>query len=113
MEQAKEIIVSGYRGWKRKRERRQGTGLYRSAEDSLEEREKRKLIERETWYLPRRKVDEAEEKSEPEQRRMVMGKRRLLKYMKGKRPEQQGGEKEREKSCPIKAVMYHVLWVAN
>ena len=51
-EQAKEIITSGFRGWKRRIERRKETGLYRHAIDTLEEREKKKLIERETWYIP-------------------------------------------------------------
>ena len=42
IEQAREIIISGFRGWSRRLARRRATGLYRSAKDSLEEREKAK-----------------------------------------------------------------------
>ena len=53
LDQAREVVISGYRGWKRRVERRRETGLYRAAKDTLEEREKKKLVERETWYIPR------------------------------------------------------------
>ena len=57
-EQSREIVISGYRGWKRRIERRRNTGLYRHAIDTLEERERKKLIERETWYIPQPGDDE-------------------------------------------------------
>ena len=46
--QANEIISSGFRGWKRRIERRerQGQGMYRSAKLTLSERERKKLLER-------------------------------------------------------------------
>ena len=95
-DQAKEIIVSGYRGWKRRLERRAKTGMYRPASQTLEEREKKKLIERETWYLPRKSQEE-----EQEGRKFRIGKRRLPK-IKRKPDQKQEGEKE----SLIKAVMF-------
>ena len=50
--QAKEIIMSGIRGWqsrarKRKRENQE---FYRLASTTLQERTRKKLVERESWY---------------------------------------------------------------
>ena len=41
------------RSWKRRIQRRKDTGMYRAAKDTLQEREKKKLLEKETWFLPK------------------------------------------------------------
>ena len=93
-DQAREVITSGYKGWRRRIKRREESGLYRAARDTLEEREKKKLTERETWYIPRSKNEiEEESKDATEIRKIVTGRRRLrnMKKSTGK-----GEEKEQE-----------------
>ena len=68
--------------------------MYRSAQESLEERERSKLLERETWFLPR--IHEAEQAKEPESRKMLRGRRRF--------PKKQNSKDE--KPSQIKAVMF-------
>ena len=95
IEQSREIVISGVRSWKRKILRSQGSGLYREAHETLEEREKKKLLERETWYLPRR--EEKEEAGGREERKILRGKRRK-KLINVKNQE--------EKKGLVKAVMF-------
>ena len=104
-EQAREVIISGYRGWSRRLARRRDTGLYRSAKDSLEEREKGKLLERETWYLPKSREDPKQPDQTP--RRIAWGGRRLPSSWKRKRQEVDQEDKNQEqKPIRIKAVMF-------
>ena len=99
VEQAREILISGYRGWKRRLERRGATGMYRAAKDTLEEREKKKLIERETWYIPR----EEEEKEDQDKRKILTARRRIPRKSLTKRKTEPG---KLEKPGLIKAVMF-------
>ena len=50
--EAREIVVSGYKGWKRRLERRkeQGGEKYRSAAGSLMTRSRKKLTGKEDWF---------------------------------------------------------------
>ena len=50
--QAREIVVCGLVGWRRKLERREKRGekQYLSAGDTLEERTKKKLLEKTNWF---------------------------------------------------------------
>ena len=97
-EQAKEIIVSGFRGWRRRLEKRGESGLYRPAHTTLAERERKKLLERETWYLPR---TEEKERIEGElMRKKLIGRRRIKGMKKNKK------EAVDQKEDPIKAVMF-------
>ena len=75
VEQTREILISGVRSWKKRIERRRDSGMYRHAQDTLEEREKKKLIVRESWFLPR-PSSEGEEKSGIDGRKILRGKRR-------------------------------------
>ena len=62
MKEVREIVVSGFAGWIRKRRRREENGeeLYRSAAASLPARVRGKLTGKESWYRnkKRRKPDE-------------------------------------------------------
>ena len=69
VKQAREIVMSGVRGWKaraRKRELR-GQDFYRTAQSTLQERTRRKLMEKETWYK-----DQGEDQETPESPRKYM-----------------------------------------
>ena len=50
--QAREIVVCGIVGWRRKMERRenQGQHQYLEAKETLEKRTEDKLLEKTTWY---------------------------------------------------------------
>ena len=50
--QAKEIVVCGVVGWRRKLERREkaGQNQYLAAEETLEKRTDDKLLEKTSWY---------------------------------------------------------------
>ena len=60
--ESREIVVSGFQGWRRRIRRREAEGqeLYRSAARSLPARTRRKLTGREDWYKgdKNRKPDE-------------------------------------------------------
>ena len=60
--QAREIIVCGVVGWRRKLERREkkGQAQFREAKDTLEERSRAKLLEKTSWYKgdKKRKADD-------------------------------------------------------
>ena len=69
---AREMVVSGVLGWKRKMMRRgkEGTEFYRTAKSTLAGRCKRKLTENSTWFKRKRHYDEDGNKSkDSEQRR--------------------------------------------
>ena len=76
--EAREIVISGYAGWVRKRRRREESGqdLYRSAAASLSARVRGKLTGKESWFKERkrRKPDEFDsnrsEKRAPKKRKI-------------------------------------------
>ena len=55
----KEIITCGVVGWRRKiqRREREGRGYYRHAKSTLAGRNKKKLLEKVTWFREKRKID--------------------------------------------------------
>jgi hypothetical protein len=62
--EAKEVVTCGIVGWRRHLERREkrGQGQYLGAEETLEARERKKLLEKTNWYKPdtrRKEEDEA------------------------------------------------------
>ena len=62
--QAKEMICSGIKGWQsrfRKR-KRNNQDFYRLAKDTLEERMKKELTEKETWFKTRNEDEESPKK---------------------------------------------------
>ena len=99
VEQAREILISGFRGWKRRIERRGAAGLYRAAKDTLEEREKKKLVERETWFIPRK-----EGEKDDHERKFLKARRRLPRKSRVKQKAAEPGKPE--KPGLIKAVMF-------
>jgi hypothetical protein len=62
--QAKEVIVCGVVGWRRKLERRgkRGQAQFMEAGETLEERTRSKLMEKTSWYIPdkKRKAEDKE-----------------------------------------------------
>ena len=52
--QAKEVVVCGVVGWRRKRQKR-GQNQYLEARETLEQRTNDKLLEKTNWYRPTRK----------------------------------------------------------
>ena len=64
--EAREIIVSGGVGLKRKEERRkkEGKGFHRKAATTLAGRVKKKLLQKTRWYKGRKRTDDTEEKIE-------------------------------------------------
>jgi hypothetical protein len=94
--QAREIIVSGVRGWKNKRQRREDNGqdFYRSAASSLLSRYKKKLTARTSWYKNTNKNGKRkyvlDEEEEEDMRRRNAAKR-------AKKPREEPGQEETEK----------------
>ena len=66
--QAREVIISGIKGWLRKRERRQklGQDFYRGAASTLKQRMRKKLLDPVNWYKTRREDPKTEEDDEEE-----------------------------------------------
>jgi hypothetical protein len=66
---AREIVVSGTLGWKRKIKRREqeGTDFYRSARSTLAGRCRKKLLEKVTWYKTKRKREGEEDENKESQ----------------------------------------------
>ena len=75
-QEVKEIIVSGYKGWKRRLERRIGEcgERYRSAAISLPSRARSKLTGKVEWFKTDRKRKREEEPSSDKRRRTEKGK---------------------------------------
>ena len=63
--QAREVVVCGVVGWRRKLERREknGQGQYLSAEETLEKRVNDKLLEKTNWYKGNKKRKQENEAS--------------------------------------------------
>ena len=61
-EQAREVIVSGIRGYRNKikRRKKEGKPFYRPARQTLSARVRKKLMEKQTWYKKTRNEDEDE-----------------------------------------------------
>ena len=71
--EAREVITCGYIGWNRKHQRRAEDGLdfYRSAKSTLVGRNRKKLMEKTTWYKEKkRKSNEEEDKEDEEMKKM-------------------------------------------
>jgi hypothetical protein len=66
---ARDIVVSGTLGWKRKIKRREqeGTDFYRSARSTLAGRCRKKLLEKVTWYKTKRKREGEEDENKESQ----------------------------------------------
>ena len=62
-QECREIVVSGVKSWIRRHERRkkEGIGFYRSAASTLQGRIRKKLVDKTTWYQPRREDEEEDE----------------------------------------------------
>ena len=89
---ARQIIVSGIRGWKKRMEVREKNGqdMYRPAHKTAKARERKKLLERETWYKEKeQESNEGEDKNSPRS---------------NKRKSSMRGQEKRQEH-PIKAVM--------
>ena len=76
--EAKEIVISGYAGWIRKRRRREESGqdLYRSAAASLSARVRGKLTGKESWYKDRKRrrpdeFDDIKREKQPVMKRKI------------------------------------------
>ena len=68
-EQARDLIESGLKGMKRKEERKLKRGSrFRSAEETKEERETKKLIEATTWFKEKEKDENEEIEKEGERK---------------------------------------------
>ena len=78
LREARELVISGYAGWIRKRRRRRENGedLYRSAAASLPARVKSKLTGKETWFKQKKRriqdeFDQGGEKRMNKKRKMT------------------------------------------
>ena len=77
--ECREMVISGYLGWKRRvaKRKREGGETYRSASCSLTTRTRMKLTGRENWYkTSKRKRDEDEEEEEEMKERYWIRKKR-------------------------------------
>ena len=83
-------------GWKRKiqRREREGRGYYRHARSTLARRNKKKLLEKVTWFREKRKRDEEEDEIPMPARKRIAGERKDAKKDAGR------------KEVAIKAVMF-------
>ena len=90
--EAREMVVSGYAGWIRRKRRRleEGSEIYRSAATSLPKRARTKLTGKEDWFRKKRK----REHDEFDEKRKGKGKRRRQ------------GEKEEEDEARTVSVMF-------
>ena len=72
--QSKEVVICGLRGFKNKCERRkkEGRGFYRSAQQTLVKRVKKKLLEKTSWFKGKKK-EEGEQEHHQENREHASG----------------------------------------
>ena len=96
---AKDIISCGVVGYRRKvmRRDREGRGFYRHARSTLRQRNKKKLLEKTTWYREKRKRAEGEEDQEDEMQ---------LPARKKRVGERKKDQKDAGRSVEVKAVMF-------
>ena len=102
--QAKEVVICGVVGWRRKLERRERAGKqqYLRAEETLEQRTKDKLLEKTNWYKgnKKRKMENLTSKF---QYKPPSKKRKRGQQSKGQQQTEKGGEKAGK---AVKAVMF-------
>ena len=74
--QAREVVCSGVIGWKRKilRREREQQGFYRHGKSTLKSRNKKKLLEKTTWFRERKRSEMEDEMQMPA-RKMRSGER--------------------------------------
>ena len=95
--ETREVVVSGLIGWKRKMKRREDEGaIYRSAQSTLVQRCRKKLMEKTTWYKKRKRGEQEDEDKEKE----IGVKPKRFKNMK---EEKRNPKKQQEKA---KAVLF-------
>ena len=104
--QARETVVCGVVGWRRKLERRekQGQKQYLEAQETLEQRTEDKLLEKTSWYKGDKKRKRENEESQFKYKAPPTGKRR--KGIQGNQPKP---KQERDKPgtvSKVKAVMF-------
>jgi hypothetical protein len=95
---AREAVVCGILGWKRKISRRikEGKPFYRSAASTLKQRCKKKLLEKVTWYKNKRKREDNADVAPRERKKM-----------RGDNPSKEMHKQEQdEKQETVKAVMF-------
>ena len=100
--EARGHVVDGIRGWKNKREkrRRDNIDFYRLAKNTLHQRARKKLVEKQTWYKAKKNRDE----DRPEDRELPDG----WKAREEKRGEKRKAEdrKDGRKKKRVKGVMF-------
>ena len=104
--QAREIINRGLRGWKTKmrKRKRQNIPFYRVAHETVDQRLKKQLTERESWYKTREKNEEDEE-SPSKYRRTCASSSSSSRSWRTKL-KQKGASKDDDAHPPIKSVTF-------
>ena len=100
---AREIVVSGIVGWKRRRLRRaeQGQDFYRGAASTLKTRIRKKLLDPVNWFK-----EKAKESETPEERDKKDGKEVKKVTRKRKKEEQREVSSKKKKTEEVKTVMF-------
>lgn len=101
--QARDIVCSGVIGWKRKIQRREKEqqGFYRHGKSTLKSRNRKKLLEKTTWFRQKRKrEDEEDDEMHLPARKMRYSSKMQAKSVK------QNGDAAAAKVPDIKAVMF-------
>ena len=101
--QTRDVICSGVTGWQRKilRREREAKGFYRHARSTLKSRNKKKLVEKTTWFRDRDR-DEEEEENE-----MHLPHRKMMGRGEGKKKDATKKNTRKMGSVPeVKAVMF-------
>ena len=101
---AREIIISGIRGWKTRLARREEKGqeIYRLAKNTAKIREYKKLMSRETWYKPQEQKSEAcQGVPEPWQPTQARKEKKITKTGQGS-----SNKQNTAKEIPTQAVMF-------
>ena len=111
---AREIIMSGIRGWKARTSRKENTGqeMYRAAKKTLFTRTRKKLTSRENWY--KKKTQEPQDKNCPANQTQeklsskprFQNKTRITSPTLQPRQEQPKLESKEDKNKTIRAVMF-------
>ena len=99
--QSKEIVTCGIRGWKTKIKKRKMNNIpfYRVAKETVDERLRKELTERESWYKEHPKEGNTEEESPSKYRKTTGGGRLPVKrWMKTKKSAPHSGENLQVKS---------------
>ena len=88
--QAKEMVCSGLKGWQSRfqKRKRNNQNLYRQAKETVEERMRKELIEKETWFKTKTEDDESPKKI----RRLNMNRKNVKKGKTAGKGNQKGKE---------------------